>query len=191
MRPSRSTGAAMAIALAIGGTAVDTAGAQTPPNAVFLQSFLTPSTLSSLSAFVWGNTSASDAQSFDLFRFDGTNLIGPSLFNVAFPNPTIGVTSFDVFMNLNPIALPPSTLFAIVLSTTGGVSVNTDHAVTNGDLFLFDGSSWADLGVDDMGFSTTFVPTPVTSTTPEPGSLLLLATGASAMLGVARTRRRS
>jgi hypothetical protein len=153
--------------------------AQNLQQAFILQGFVSPTSDPFLAGISFGEIGfAANTMGFDLRFFDGTFLSGPSLFYFFEPGAHAGSS---YFLPTN-VLLAPNTLYAIVLESNpsggfAGVSGSGPGSVPNGLLFLptvpHDGSAaWARVGDDMLGFNAAF-----TTATPEPTTLMLLATG--------------
>ena len=125
---------------------------------------------------------------FELRQFNGTELVGPSLFFHHEPGafPPQGSVSHSLHPNV-PIA--PNAMFAIVLGISDpshsiGVSVEDAASFANGALYTFTGTVWREEAYDIGDFAVTFAPT----VAPEPTTLTLLATG---LLGLCVIQHRS
>lgn len=184
---------------------IPTAIAQTivaPAGASYLQSFTFYFT-----NFINGGSLNLDAS---VYAFDGTQLTGPALFASALFLGTNSLSDVPVTFGsaTNPLNLflGPSTTYALVLSTIGGASQTPDgssvlvgasstDAYAGGALFYSTDPSapltFSEAGYPpDAAFSATFTSAPVVST-PEPGSLMLVATGVAGVAGMVVRRRKS
>ena len=184
---------------------IPTAIAQTivaPIGANYLQSFTFYFT-----NFINGGSLYLDAS---VYAFDGSQLTGPALFASALFLGTNSLSDVPVTFGtaadpLN-ILLGPSTTYALVLSAVGGASLTPDgssvlvgasstDAYTDGALFFSTDPSapltFSEAGYPpDAAFSATFTSAPVTST-PEPASLMLVATGVAGLGGMVVRRRKN
>jgi hypothetical protein len=183
---------------------IPTAIAQTiiaPVGTSYLQSFTFYFT-----NFINGGSLTLDAS---VYAFNGSQLTGPALFASALFLGTnslgdVPVTFGTIGAPLN-IFLAPSTTYALVLSTIAGapqtpdgssvlVGASSTDAYTDGTL-LFSTDASAPLSFSEAGyppdaaFAATFTSAPVVAT-PEPASLMLVATGVAGVGGMVVRRRK-
>jgi hypothetical protein len=177
------------------------------------QSFIAPAGTSYLQSFTFYFTNFINGGSLNLdasvYAFNGSQLVGPALFASAL---FLGTNSFaDVPMTFGTptaplnILLAPNTTYALILSvlsgavqTPDGSSVlvgasSTDSYADGGLFFSTDASapltfSAADYP-PDAAFSAAFSSSAVVGT-PEPATLMLVATGMAGVGGVVARRRR-
>jgi hypothetical protein len=148
-----------------------------------IQSFLAPGGASILSSFTWGGYLSNGPYTFSLYGFDGSRLTTPVLWSQAMTN----TVTYDDVQRLFPNApITGGAQYAIGVDHVYGQLITTD-VVPNAQAYVdedFDGdytAYWRSSDAD--GFSITFD----TTTTPEPSSLVLVAT---ALLAYAAVRRR-
>ena len=135
--------------------------------------------------------------SISIFGFNGTAATGAALFTQAFTNPT---TSGIFAQMINPgIAVTGGARYIALLSTSVNNSIyeaNVDEiadsgANTTGDVFYVCLGGTATCSVRDQGSVAAFQATFATTSTPEPSTIVLAATGMLGLAGVRRKRRTS
>jgi hypothetical protein len=189
------------MALAALVSAPATARAQDVP--VWLQRFTSPSDAIFLDAIGLSTVRVGVSATFSVRAFDGVNLSGPDLFTASVLGPQTGV-------EFTPhIAIAPNQIFAFVLafpfSSGGGASVVDGNGWYQNSLAA--PNVWTQRQFDLAGFNVTFSnangdlttvrtaesrTAPSTSVTPEPATLLLMATGITGiMLVTSASRSRS
>jgi hypothetical protein len=183
------------------------------PASALAQTFMTPAGMNYLQSFSFYLSNSFNGNLLFLqaavYQFNPAGFLsGPALFTSALFNGSGNVNGNDTFAfgNLN-IALTPNVVYALVLSTLPGAAQTPDGSTVlanladgdtyaGGSLFYALSTNPADLtspdgftsldGTTDAAFSATFTPT----ATPEPATLMLVATGFAGAGGVAVRRRR-
>src|SRR4029077_7788058 len=104
---------------------------------------------------------------FDIRQFNGTSLMGPSLFYQVAATAHTG--AFSLATN---VFLATNTMYASVIELAGTVSGSTNTACAGGSVFVRSSatSAWVNQGYDVAGFGITTRPV---LSTPEPASLAL------------------
>ena len=196
----------------IGPLGIDSQGG---PLSAIAQTFMRPAGMNYLQAFTLylTNSFAGDMLFLQasVYRFDTDHLSGPALFASALFAGSGNVIGNDAFTfgggasSLN-VLLAPNAVYAIVLSALPGAAQSPDGSTVlanlgatdyaNGALYYSFAGSQADLstggafaaldGTTDAAFSASFSVT----ATPEPATLMLVATGFAGMGGVVARRRR-
>jgi hypothetical protein len=174
---SLAVGAVLAVA------PVNHAAAQNPNNELFLQSFMSTGVSSILTSIFASDVSYVAGTGFDIRQFNGTSLIGPSLFYQVAATSHTG--AFSLTTN---VSLAANTMYAIVVELAGTVGGSTNTAYSQGSVFMRSSaaSAWVNQGVDVAGFGIT---TKAVTATPEPASLALMATGFVGLGGISFRRR--
>ncbi len=183
------------------------------PASAIAQTFMTPAGMNYLQSFSFYLSNSFNGNLLFLqaavYQFNGDFLAGPALFTSALFNGSGNTNGNDTFTfgNSLNIALSPNVVYALVLSTLPGAGQTPDGSTVlanladgdtyaGGSLFYAVSTNPADLsspggftsldGTTDVAFSATFTGT----ATPEPATLVLMATGLAGMGGVAVRRRR-
>jgi PEP-CTERM motif len=183
------------------------------PASAIAQTFVTPSGMNYLQSFSFYLSNSFNGNLLFLqaavYQFNVDQIAGPSLFASALFNGSGNVIGNDTFTfgNSLNVALAPNTVYALVLSAIPGAAQTPDGSTVlanlapgdtyaPGALFYALSTNAADLsapggfsaldGTTDVAFSATFTPT----TTPEPATLMLVATGFAGLGGVVARRRR-
>jgi hypothetical protein len=174
---SLAVGAVLAVAPA------SRAVAQNPNNELFLQSFMSTGVSSLLTSIFASDVSYGAGTGFDIRQFNGSSLIGPSLFYQVAATAHTG--AFSLATN---VALAANTMYAIVIELAGPVNGSVDNAYAPGSVFVRANatSAWTNQNYDVAGFGIT---TKAITSTPEPASLALMATGFVGLGGVGFRRR--
>jgi PEP-CTERM motif-containing protein len=188
---------------------------QGTPLSAFAQTFVSPTGMNFLQQFtLYLSTELNGNQLFlqsSIYQFDGDRLTGPALFTSALFAGSGNAGDNDAFTfgsdgNLLNVQLAPNVVYAMVLSALPGSALSADPSTVqvnlgatdyaNGELFYAVSTNPADLsapggffeldGSTDAAFQASFSVTP----TPEPASLLLVASGFAGMGGVVARRRR-
>ena len=174
---SLAVGAVLAVA------PVNRLAAQNPNNELFLQSFISTGVSSILTSIFASDVSYGAGTGFDIRQFNGTSIIGPSLFYQVAATAHTG--AFSLATN---VSLSANTMYAIVIELAGSVNGSVDTGYAGGSVFTRSSaaSAWVNQGYDVAGFGIT---TRAVTATPEPASLALMATGFVGLGGIGFRRR--
>ena len=193
---------------------------QGTPLTAIAQTFLLPTGTNYLQSFTFYLASQLNGNQLFLqasvYQFSGDQLTGPALFASALFAGSGNTGGNDTFTFGNTTTSPlnlflaPNVTYAIVLSALNGNGSTPDGSTVqanlaagdtyaDGALFYSMVASQADLsapgafssldGTTDVAFDATFTAAPIVST-PEPATLMLVATGLAGMGGVVSRRRR-
>jgi hypothetical protein len=173
----------LALGVVLAAAPAGKAAAQNSNNELFLQSFLSSSSVSILTSIFASNVSFSAGSAIDIRQFNGTTL-GPSLFYQTM------VSAFSGALTLTPnIQLAANTIYAVVIETTTMPGGSTDNAYSGGSIYVRNNatSPWVNANVDVAGFKATMVPV---TATPEPATMALMASGLAGLGGFQLRRRK-
>ena len=178
------------------------------------ESFTTPAgspLLQSFSFYTGDFIGGSDLRfQANVFLYAMDHVVGPALYTSTERAGSSNIEGFDplTVSGVN-LLLTPGTMYALVLrvaadspdGSTNFVGTTTGNSFSLGQLFYSMGSSGGALGApgaftasssgdfgSDAALQVTFAQAPVTAT-PEPASLLLVASGLGGLIGVPRRRR--
>jgi PEP-CTERM motif-containing protein len=201
----------------LGPLGIDSQG--TPLTAI-AQTFALPSGTNYLQSFTFFLASQFNGNQLFLqaavYQFAGDQLTGPALFTSALfagSGNTSGSDPFTFGTGASPlnVLLAPNLTYAFVLTALNGNAATPDgstvqanlaagdtyapgalyYSMVSGTADLFAPGAFASLdGTTDVAFNATFTAAPVVST-PEPGTIVLVASGLAGIGGVVRRRRGS